>query len=167
MAKVDWNTKESAVGGTFETLPKGRYLTIVEDSELLPTKDRGGKYYNFEFSVLKPDAHKGRKLWARLNVYNPSETAQRIGREQFNALCHAVGRPDPGDTVELHGRPVILIVDIEPATKEYKEKNIVSGFLKPNADDAKLASERPAPPPRQPAPRPAAAAAGLDDDIPF
>jgi len=134
MAKVDWNAGEYEARSGFEVLPKGRYLAVVDYSELKPTKRKDGKFFEFEFVVLKPDQFKNRRLWARFNVHNPSEQAQRIGREQFNALCEACGltKEAVDDTAKLNDKIVTLIVDIDK-TGPSGDVNRVTGFLKSEA----------------------------------
>lgn len=170
MAKVDWNQNEYESGRSFETLPRGRYLALVGDSESKPTKKKDGSYFEFEFDVIKPEQYKNRKLWARLNVSNPSKEAERIGREQFNALVAACGleKGKVSDTTMLHNKILVLIVDVQPSNVQGRpDVNVVTGFLKASETDQKAgAGHKPAPKPATPAAK--AAAGGLpDDDIPF
>lgn len=139
MAKVDWNAGEYDTGGNFEVMPKGRYLGIVVDSEEKQTRNKDGSYFEFEFDVLAPKEFKRRKLWARLNIKNPSEVAQRIGREQFNGLCEAAGKKKEQvkETTALHNAVVVLIVDIRKNEQNGKDVNEVTGFLKPTAEASK------------------------------
>lgn len=133
MAKVDWNAGEYESSRGYEVLPKGRYLVMVNDTEMKPTKNKDGKYIEVEFVVLRPENAKNRKLWARLNVFNPSEQAQRIGREQFNALVEACGFPKGSveDTAKLHDKILTVIVDIEKG--QSGETNRVTGFISSDA----------------------------------
>lgn len=173
MAKVDWNPGDNEPRAGFETLPKGRYLTLVSDSEQKKNSKGTGDYYEIEFDVVRPDKYRNRKLWARLNVHHESEEAQRIGREQFSALCEATGldRTKVADTTALHNRPVICIVDIEQGTKG--EMNKITGWLKPTTEDAANAkAHKTAPKQARPASAPREAPpshdpGSLDDDIPF
>lgn len=176
MAKVTWDQSEydEAAPRSFDPLPKGIYPCIIDNSDEKRTKAGTGSYYEFEFTVVKGD-YKNRKLWARLNVNNPSDTAQRIGREQFKALCAAAGKPDANDTVKLHGKYVGVYVSIEQG--QNGPQNRVDGFIAPS--QFKADEDDDAPPAKQPA-KPAAqqgakAAKGSpkksgdepDDDIPF
>jgi hypothetical protein len=189
MAKVDWNTGAYETGRNFEVMPKGRYLALLTDSERVQTKAKNGHYFEFEFDVVRPENFKNRKLWARLNTDNPSAEAQRIGREQFNALCEACGIPKEKvtDTALLHNKLVVCIVDIEKSIRNpNQDVNAVKGWLKATEADSKLAADHKAAPKheRKPAGEATAAtearreearkarAAGAfsgqeDDDIPF
>ena len=181
--KVNWNAGDYEEGGNFEVLPKGRYLGMIVDSEEKQTKDKKGTYFEFEFDVVSPSSFKGRKLWARLNVHNPSEVAQRIGREQFNSLCAAaeMDKAKIDTTLKLHNKIVVLIVDIEQNQENKRDANRVTGFLKTTADARKAAesykpattgrrTSEPAKPRPQPASKttePSGAGAPVEDDIPF
>lgn len=172
MAKVDWNTSDyqASEPRNFEPLPKGRYLCQLDDTEMKPTKDKRGSYLECTFTVVAPKEHRGRKVWARINVNNPSEIAQRIGREQFNALCLAtVGTTEVRKTESLHNKKCILHISIDRSTED--PTNRVNGFEKYDGSEATGSQEsKPAAPPEtKPAPAPAAKkpAEDFDDDIPF
>jgi hypothetical protein len=132
MAKIDWDQSQDKASAGFEVLPKGRYPCRIVNSTKKDTSRNTGYFLEFEFEVVKGD-YSNRKLWARLNVKNDSEVAQRIGREQFKALCEAAGKPTVKDTSELHGKFVVCIVDIERGREGQNDQNRVNGFLSPEA----------------------------------
>lgn len=176
MAKVDWDQSEQGVSSGLEVMPKGRYLCAIADSEDVKTKDKKGRYLQFEFIVSAPKDFKNRKLWARFNVHNPSETAQRIGREQFNSLADCCGMLNKvRDTKDLHDKMVVCIVGVKPAQGEYKEQNEILGFQKyegpqpsarPGGEARREEPRRPDPAPA-PAKKPAGKFDDMEDDIPF
>lgn len=131
MPKVTWDQEkvEASRPRSFDNLPRGKYPCIINDSVEKKTKAGDGKYWEFEFEVVKGDFQK-RKLWARLNIENPSEVAQRIGREQFKALCVAAGKPDAKTSEALHGKHVVALVSIEQ-NAERGPQNRVDGFQSP------------------------------------
>lgn len=173
MAKVDWDAQNYDSSAGYDLLPKGSYPTVICDVEMKETKDRQGKYLEVEFEVVK-GKYVRRKLWARLNVHNKSETAQRIGREQFNALCEAVGiaKDAVQDTNQLINKWVTVVVSIEEGRGGQRDQNRVNGFMKSTSEDqVARATKMPgavAPPPTRPAVKPAATQGSLpEDDIPF
>lgn len=172
MPKVDWDSTEYNEGrtGDFEPLAKGRYLTRIESIERKATKRNDGYYFEVEAGV-EAGEHRGRKLWARLNVSNPSDIAQRIGREQWNALCVACGFEigSVKDTKDLVGKRCMFLVDIERGQDEVL-RNKVTGFLVADAKDiaAAKASTKPSAAKSAPAKPPKGNDAGVDDDdVPF
>jgi len=170
MAKVDWDQTEYEEGRSgFETLPKGRYPARCEDIEKKPTRKNDGYFYEVEFSLIGEN-FKNRKVWANLNVSNPSTTAQRIGREQWNSLCVAAGFSigQVKDTKEVVGKRMVILVDIERGD-DGSERNRVTGFFpfdatvkSPSASTAKPAAAKPAA-----KSAPAGAGDPDDDEIPF
>lgn len=164
MANVDWNTEEYQQGRSFDVMPKGRYLTRIDKIEKKDTKSKDGYYFEVELSVEKGD-QKGRKAWARLNVSNKSEVAQRIGREQFNSLCVAAGFKvgEVRDTKSLHAKRVVALIDVEKDNRG-ETRNAVTGFIAPSAEEAATKSERGSgSAPAKPNPKTEIE----DDDIPF
>lgn len=125
MAKVTWDQDSYETSTGFEVIPRGVYPCMIIGSSEKKTKAQTGSYFEFEFEVVKGD-YKKRKLWARLNINNPSEVAERIGREQFKALCAAAGKPGAKTTEALHDKFVACIVSIE--RNGDKEMNRVDGF---------------------------------------
>ena len=82
---------EPATKSSFDPLPPGDYTAIVAESDMKDTKAGTGKYIELSIHIVE-GPHEGRRLWERLNVYNPSEQAERIARSQLNNLSNAVGK---------------------------------------------------------------------------
>ena len=53
----------------FEPLPAGKYLAVITDSEMKPTKAGTGHYLQMTFQVID-GPFKNRLLWSRLNPAN-------------------------------------------------------------------------------------------------
>jgi hypothetical protein len=173
MAKIDWDPTENETSQGFEAIPKGRYLVRIEAEEMKTTKSGSGSYLEVELTIERGEYAK-RKLWARINVHNASETAQRIGREQFNALCVSAGFKvgEVKDTAKLIGKRLVALVDIEKGDRG--DMNRVVGFMAPTTapagaeEPAAAAADRPKRGPVPPNKPPAGKGAeDFDDDIPF
>ena len=72
------NEVDPAVG--FDPIPAGKYLAIITESEMKPTKAGTGQYLQLTFQVLEGQ-YKGRLVWARLNLDN-------IAKALLDALEH-------------------------------------------------------------------------------
>ena len=107
--KFDANEVEPT--GTFEAIPAGEYEVAIVDSEMRKTSKGDGEDLNLELEVLK-GPHANRKLWDKLNLYNPSEKAVQIARGTLSAICRAVGVMTPQDSSELYGRPLLAVVGV-------------------------------------------------------
>jgi len=93
----------------FEPLPAGKYLAVIIESETKPNRARDGSYLQLVFQVAEGE-YRGRKLWARLNLDNPSALAVRISRGHLSSICRAVGVLRPRDSAELHNLPLLIKV---------------------------------------------------------
>lgn len=128
MAQLNFDATNVAPdeGRDFAALPAGDYPVLIEASEVKETKKGTGFYLELTHQVID-GPHKGRKLFDTITMTNRnSADAERIGRGQLSALCHAVGILRVQDSAELHNRPYLATVKIEPAKGEYAARNKVT-----------------------------------------
>lgn len=130
MAKFGFNVSEVEVSAPaeYEPIPEGEYILKAVDAEEKETSRGDGSYIKAKFEVVKGE-HTGRLLWQNFNINNPSEKAQRIGRQQLVAWATACGKPDADDTDKLLEKPFRAAVSIEPGTGGYKASNKIKVFL--------------------------------------
>ena len=83
-------------------LPAGEYLAAIAKSGVSDTRKGDGRKVDLEFEVLD-GAHRGRRFWSTLNLWNPSPTTVEMAQRELNSICHAVGKLRVADTEELHG----------------------------------------------------------------
>ncbi|HWS75063.1 MAG TPA: DUF669 domain-containing protein, partial [Quisquiliibacterium sp.] len=112
---------------TYTPIPAGVYTAAIVDSDVKPTQ-KGGTQAVFTLQVVDgPFA--GRKVFARLNVRNPSAEAERIGQAQLSALQHACGVLQMQDTSQLHGKVIRARITVrKDETGQYGDSNDVKGF---------------------------------------
>ena len=127
MAILNFNANEIDPSQPFELLPPGEYTVIIESSEMKDTKKGTGEYLELVYRVLD-EKHNGRKLWDRLNIINANTTAQEIAQRSLSAICHAVNVLNPKDSEELHDKPFIVKVGIQPANDAYDASNVIKGY---------------------------------------
>lgn len=113
----------------FDPLPAGKYLAAITESEMKLTKAGTGNFLQLTFQVLD-GPHKGRLLWARLNLDNPNATAVQIARAELSAICRAVGVMAPRDSVELHNLPLVISVRCKKRTDTGEITSEISGYAK-------------------------------------
>lgn len=128
------NDVEPAVG--FDPIPTGKYLAIITESELKPTKSGVGKFLQLTFQILEGE-FKGRLIWARLNLDNPNATTVKIARAELSAICRAVGVMAPKDSLELHNLPLLITVASKPRKDNGDLANVIKGYAKKDAAAAK------------------------------
>ncbi len=146
-----FNANSVEPSDSFDPIPAGEYLCVITASEEKPTKAGTGSYLELEFEVID-GPYKGRKLWDRLNLNNPSEVAVKIARATLSALCRAIGVMEPRDSCEMHDLPLLVKVRIEKRSDNDEQSNVIKGYRSRNA--AQPAAPGFAPPPTTFAPRP-------------
>ncbi|MFQ5732749.1 MAG: DUF669 domain-containing protein [Planctomycetaceae bacterium] len=132
MATLNFNAHEVEPSTDFEPIPAGKYLAVITESEFKPTKSGNGSYLQFTFEILDGE-HKGRHLWARLNLDNPNQTAVKIARGELSAICRAVGVMAPNDSVELHNLPLVVTVRCKKRADTGDITNEIKGYAKKEA----------------------------------
>lgn len=127
MASLSFDASTVAPQATPTPIPAGTYTVAVVDSDVKPTKS-GGLQAVFTLQVADGE-FTGRKVFARLNVRNPSPQAEQIGQAQLSALLHACGVIQMQDTAQLHGKVLRARVVIrKDETGQYGDQNEVKGF---------------------------------------
>ncbi|MEX2672882.1 MAG: DUF669 domain-containing protein [Phycisphaeraceae bacterium] len=134
MAHLDgFDARQVDPATSLDPLPAGKYVAVVSDSQMKPTKNANGSYLELTFDVIEGE-HKGRKAWARLNLHNPSEAAVKIARAELSAICRAVGVMQPRDSVELHNLPLVIAVKLKRREDTGELANEIKGYeAKPKA----------------------------------
>jgi hypothetical protein len=108
-------------------VPAGKYLAVIIDSEMRANKAGTGSYLQLTFEIIEGE-HKGRLLWARLNLHNANETAVKIARAELSAICRAVGVLTPKDSCELHNLPLVITVKLKKREGTGEIVNEVKGY---------------------------------------
>ena len=126
MATFQFNASEVEPEQGFSVVPAGMYAAQIIDVEIKDTKAGNGQYMSVTWELLDGQ-YRGRKVWSRLTVRNANAEAERIGRQQLSALCHAVGVLNLQDTVQLHGKQARLRVTVKQDA-QYGDSNDVKGY---------------------------------------
>jgi len=135
---------DPAVG--FDAVPAGKYVAAITESEMKPTKAGTGQYLQLTFQVIDGE-YKGRLLWARLNLDNPSAMAVKIARSELSAICRAIGVMAPKDSLDLHNLPVVIKVGCKKREDTGEVTNEIKGYeARQRAAAAPAAAEGSTPP---------------------
>ena len=111
----------------FEPIPAGKYVAVITETEMKPTKAGTGHYLQLTFQVIEGE-YKNRLQWARLNLDNPNATAVQIAQAELSAICRAVGIMAPNDSTELHNLPLVIHVRCKRRDDTGEITNEVKGF---------------------------------------
>lgn len=121
-----FNASEVEPSQSFDPLPTGKYLAFVSESEIKPTQKGDGSYLQLVWEVADGE-YKGRKVWDRLNLVNPNQTAVEIAYRTLSAICHAAGKITVQDSAELHGIPCVIKLKIKQSPGR-DPQNEISGY---------------------------------------
>jgi len=104
MPELDFNTQDYKGDFKSSAIPEGRYKLVISDSQRKATKSGTGAYLALTLEVVEGE-YSSARIWVNLNLWNPSEAAVRIAREEFTAIAKACGVPAPRCSEELHNIP--------------------------------------------------------------
>ncbi|MGE3805992.1 MAG: DUF669 domain-containing protein [Gemmataceae bacterium] len=127
-----FNANEVDPSTGFDPIPAGKYLAMITDSEMKPTKDGNGSYLQLTFEVLDGQ-FKGRRIWARLNLHHSNEQAVKIARGELSAICRATNVMTPKDSSELHNLPLVISVGLKKRTDTGESQNVIRSYAKKEA----------------------------------
>lgn len=165
MAAFDFNPTEAEPSrGEYAAVPAGKYLLQAVQIDENVTKAGTGKFLAFQWEILDGE-FAGQRVFDNINTHNPSDVAQRIGREQLSAICTAIAGQgaDIRDTDELLFKPVVGnvkfipvgTVDRKSGYEHTKDKNEIGGYSPANSCEVAPARPVAAPVVRQVSPPPA------------
>lgn len=106
-----FNADDFPASDDYSALPAGTYTAAIVASESKQTKSGTGSYLELTLEVVDGQ-YKGRKIWDRLNLQNPNQTAMDIALRTLASICQAVGVTKPRDSAELHNKPMQVTVAI-------------------------------------------------------
>jgi hypothetical protein len=121
---------------TFDPIPAGKYLAMIIESGMEPTKANTGYFLKLVFQIIEGEC-KDRQVWARLNLNNPNDTAVKIANAELSAICRAVNVMTPKDSVELHNLPLVIKVRCKKRKDTEEIVNEISGYEKREAASGK------------------------------
>jgi len=113
----------------FDPVPAGTYTVAITASEMKPTQAGDGKFLKLEFTIIDGE-YRGRKVWDRLNLSNPNQTAVSIAQSTLSAICHAVNVLQPRDSLELHNLPLTARVTVKRREDTGDLTNEVKAYAK-------------------------------------
>jgi hypothetical protein len=128
--------------GNFEPLPAGWYTVTISEAELKSTKAGNGQYIKLRYDVTGP-THQGRVVFGNLNIKNPNQKAEEIGRQQLGDIMRAIGLAKVTDTDQLIGNSLSIKLDVKQDA-QYGASNEVKGFKSVSGSAAPIAASMPA-----------------------
>jgi hypothetical protein len=122
-----FNAAEVEPQQSMEPLPAGWYKCVITESEEKPTKAQTGSYLQMTLEVIEGD-HQGRKVFERLNLNNPNQTAVEIAQRTLSGICRSVGVMTPRNSSDLHDKPLMVKVAVKPGDGQYGPSNDIKEY---------------------------------------
>lgn len=123
MAIISFNAAE-VQPNQHDLIPAGVYEAVITDSKTQAIKSGAGVGINITFEIISGE-HKSRKVWQWINYQHTNQEAQRIGRGELSAICHAVGVLQLQDTAQLHNLPLLITVALD---RKDPSRNVITRF---------------------------------------
>lgn len=128
MAQLNFDATNVPTDSPFETIDPGEYQAHIIGSEVKETKNGKGHFLQLELEILD-GKHAGRKLYDNLNIDNPNQTAVEIATRTLSAVCHATGKLQVVDSIELHEIPMLIKVGIKKdKSSQYEPQNKINSY---------------------------------------
>ncbi len=134
LGDLNFDAKKVEPNVGFDVIPAGEYDAVITSSKVEPTKKNDGRMVVLELQILSGE-FQNRKLFDRLNLWNPSEKAVTIARGTLSAICRAVNVLTPKDTSELHNRPLRVKVAVSD-DPQYGKRSEIKGYKSRNGQPA-------------------------------
>jgi hypothetical protein len=119
----------------------GWHTVVISNTTTKINNAGTGSYLELELQVVDGPA-KGRRVWDRLNLDNPNQTAVDIAKASLSAICHAVNVLTPQSPEELKDIPLDALVAVQPAKGQYGESNVIKGYRPSEAQTPAKAKPR-------------------------
>lgn len=112
---------------SYDLIPDGWYTATITKAELGMTKAGNGQKIDMRYDITGP-SHEGRVVFGNLNIRNPSQKAEEIGRQQLGEIMRAIGLAKVEDTDQLIGGTLQIKVGLSKPQDGYEQRNEVKGF---------------------------------------
>ena len=154
MARFDTAFDATGIEPTtgYDVLPAGKYRAQIVESEMRVTRNGMGQFLWLMLDIIEGQ-YQGRKLFDQLNLVNSNPQTVEIAQRTLSAICHATGKLQVNDSVDLHLVPMTIQVGVKPPKDGYSEKNTIRYLVPertapaaPDYQAAPTASQTPAAP---------------------
>tara|TARA_R100001443_G_scaffold57898_2_gene68539 strand:- start:505 stop:1011 length:507 start_codon:yes stop_codon:yes gene_type:complete len=110
---------------SFTPLPDGRYAAMITGASVgTSSKDDRNKYLCVEFTIEQNNS----RVWVYLNLWNKSDDAVRISKQNLNDICLSLGLTNLTDTDQIIGKRLLVDLTTKPAQGNYAAKNEIRGY---------------------------------------
>jgi hypothetical protein len=113
----------------YQPMKAGTYKAIISASSIEPSKTGTGTNLVLTFKIVEGE-YKNREQRVWLCVQHAKQQTQEIAQRQFSAICHAVGQLQASTTEQLHGKPLLIRIGLEPDNRDPdKLQNRIKSYM--------------------------------------
>ncbi len=111
MARFDHAFDATSIDPTtgYDVVPAGKYRAQIVESEMRVTRNGMGQFLWLMLDIIE-GPYQGRKLFDQLNLVNSNPQTVEIAQRTLSAICHATGKLQVNDSVDLHLVPMSIQV---------------------------------------------------------
>lgn len=135
-----FNANEVEPSAPRTPIPAGTYKMVITSSEEKPTKAQTGSYLEMVNEIIEGE-HQGRKVFTRLNLNNPNQTAVEIAQRELSSICRATGVMTPRTSQDLHDKPFLGKVKVDPPRDGYEAGNSIAEYSAVGASKSSAGGE--------------------------
>lgn len=145
MARFDTAFDATGIEPTtgYDVLPAGKYRAQIVESEMRVTRNGMGQFLWLMLDIIEGQ-YQGRKVFDQLNLVNSNPQTVEIAQRTLSAICHATGKLQVNDSVDLHLVPMTIQVGVKPPKDGYSEKNTIRYLVPEKAPAAPAYQAAPA-----------------------
>lgn len=122
---LDANSPEAQSG--FGSIPGGTYTAQITNSYDKTSKDGSKRWMEYEITIIEGE-YRGRKLWERFHIYDPSKPGGISWAKQKNGeICRACKVANMKDSADLHNIPMTITVR-EYEDEQYGMRNEITSY---------------------------------------
>ena len=145
MARFDTAFDATGIDPTtgYDVIPAGKYRAQIVESEMRVTRNGMGQFLWLMLDIIEGQ-YQGRKLFDQLNLVNSNPQTVEIAQRTLSAICHATGKLQVNDSVDLHLVPMTIQVGVKPPKDGYSEKNTIRYLVPEKAPAAPAYQAAPA-----------------------
>jgi hypothetical protein len=148
MAELNYQPDfDDAKEQSFEPVPAGEYIAVIENSDYLPNSQDTGSMLKLTYQIIDGPM-KGKKLFENLNLENKNQQAEQIARRALNAICLACNiQGELKDSAQAHNIPIKIVVGVRPDNRPGMKGQIQNNIKKhlPLKEDQTAETTSPAP----------------------
>lgn len=134
MGNFNFSSEGVERNNSYEPIPNGDYPVIISESIFKHPKGPYGEadkskptYLELKVQIIDGE-FKGRTVFDRLHLNNPSDTTRKIAKGTMAGILDSLGMTAINDSSELHNRPMMAKIVVKPASGEWSAGNEVKGY---------------------------------------